>query len=467
MTAAEAELAIPHALDAERGLLGAILHYPDAIDGVRRILEPEDFREAVNGALYGAMCAKRDAGEHIDITLVRLTVGNSDLGGMSVGEYLTSLASSATTISGAPGYARMIRQASQMRRVLETAQDAVTAMTDGAVYDPAEFAAQMIESLDSVIVSTTPENLRRVRLGQSVAGVIERVNDARAGRVRRGAPYGLPTLDRATLGMREDQLIILAGRPGMGKTSVAVHVALAAAKAGFGVGFVSLEMNAGELAERALSAVVYDQRAREYLTYRDIAEGSKISDEGFWRLQDGRTYCDGLPLEIEQQPGLTIGQISARARQMKLRFERAGAFLGVLIIDHIGLIRPSKRYAGNRVQEMTEISSALKAMAKELGVPILALSQLNRGVEQRPDKRPLLSDLRDSGSIEQDADVVIGLFREAYYLEHKVDMTPEEADRLARVKDTLELEILKQRGGPTPRITCFCDIACNVLAELA
>jgi replicative DNA helicase len=145
--------------------------------------------------------------------------------------------------------------------------------------------------------------------------------------------------------------------------------------------------------------------------------------------------------------------------------ERQGQPLAALVIDHIGLIRPSKRYSGNRVQEMTEISSGLKGLAKELGVPVLGLSQLSREVERREDKRPILSDLRDSGSIEQDADVVLGLYRESYYLERKTDLTDDEINRLARAQNVLEIEILKQRGGPTLRIECFADLAANVLAE--
>ncbi len=203
------------------------------------------------------------------------------------------------------------------------------------------------------------------------------------------------------------------------------------------------------------------------ISYRSIAEARGLSDNALLRLLNAERSCAEIPLWIEQQVGLTLAQIAARARQMRLRAERQGIPLAAIVVDHIGLIRPSKRYAGNRVQEMTEISSGLKGLAKELGIPVLGLSQLNREVERRPDKRPLLSDLRESGSIEQDADVVLGLFREAYYLEHRVDLSDEEQDRLARCQNELEIEILKQRSGPTNRIVCFCDIACNVLAEAA
>lgn len=459
------ERTLPHALDAEQALLGAILHHNEAIDRARDHVGPEDFFDGVHRQIFEAMIVRRDAGDLIDLGLMRSVLGDVDIGSLTVGQYLVNLMKGATTISGAPSYARLISQAAQMRVVMETAQAAVLRMSEGVVENPAEYAAHMIEALDGVATSGLAANMKRVRLGTSANAVLERVNDARAGRVQRGAPFGLPALDRATLGMRDGQLAILAGRPGMGKTTAAIHIGLAAARVDYGVHFISLEMNAEELAERVLSAIAYDRREPDYITYRAISEGVRITDAGFRRLEAAKAFCDGLPLEIEQQPGLTVSQIAARARQMALRFEREGRFLGLLIIDHIGLIRPSKRYSGNRVQEVAEITTALKAMTKELGIPILALSQLNREVEKRSDKRPMLADLRDSGSIEQDADLVIALFREAYYLEHKVDLSMEEQDRLSSCRDTLEIEILKQRGGPTLRIECFCDIACNILAE--
>jgi len=464
---APSEIKPPQALDAEEALLGAILRNPAAIDGVRHIVEPSDFYSELNGWLFEAMCARRDAGEHIDIRLVRTALGNRDLGGVTVGQYLARLGFEATTVINAPDYAKAVREASRMRRLLETAQAATAAMTTGAVTDPAGYAAQMIEDLDDIASGALADHMRRISIGRSAAAVIERVQQARAGHVRFGAPFGLPSLDKATLGMRENQLVILAGRPGMGKTTAGVHFSIASARSGCGVIFISLEMDAGELSERALAACAYDHRANEVLTYRAIAQGRDISDAGLMRLVEAQRILERLPLEIEQQPGLTVAQIAARVRQYRLRLERAGGFLGLVVIDHIGLIKASKRYAGNRVQELTEITGSLKGLAKELGAPVLALSQLSRAVENRDDKRPKLADLRDSGSIEQDADVVIALFREEYYLEHIAEPTPEEADRLARSRQRLELEILKQRGGPTARIDCFCDVACNVLAESA
>ncbi|WP_264047961.1 replicative DNA helicase [Methylobacterium flocculans] len=459
------DLVPPNAFDSEQALLGAIIHNNDALDRARDHVQPGDFFEPLHRHIFEVMIQRRDAGEAIDFGLMKAVLGNADLGGFTVGGYLAKLVSEAITVSGAASYARLIAQAARMRRVLETSQAAIAAMTAGSVHSPTEYAAYMIEALDEVASAGLSESARRVTLGQGVASVLARVDQTRLGKGILGVPYGVPKLDTSTLGMRPGQFVVLAGRPAMGKTTVAIHIALTAARRSGAVGLISLEMNAEELAERVLSALAYNPREWDQITYRAIAEARGLSEAAMARLREATEACADIPLWIEQQPGLTLSQISARARQMKLKAERQGILFAALIIDHIGLIRPSKRYSGNRVQEMTEISSGLKGLAKELGIPVLGLSQLNREVEKRQDKRPILSDLRESGSIEQDADVVLGLYRDAYYLEHKADRTDVEEDRLARCLNTLEIEILKQRSGPTIRIECFCDVACNVLAE--
>ncbi|MCJ2038249.1 DnaB helicase C-terminal domain-containing protein, partial [Methylobacterium sp. J-059] len=403
----------------------------------------------------------------LDLGRMRAVHGNATLGGVTVGKSFVNLMHGATTIRNAPSYARLVAQDARMRAVFETSQFGIAAITGSTVHDPAETAGSMIEALDAVASASLADHARRISLGTSAANVLAQANEIRQGAAPRGVPYGVPRLDAATLGMRSGQLIILAGRPAMGKTTVGLHVAISAAQHAGPVGFFSLEMNADQLSERVLAAVAYDPRARDAISYRAIAEAKNLSNEAMERLIEAQRVCADIPLWIEQQAGLTLAQIAARARQMRLQAERRGQALSAIIIDHISLIRPSKRYAGNRVQEMTEISSGLKGLAKDLGIPVVALCQLNREVEKRPDKRLMLSDLRESGSIEQDADVVLGLFRESYYLERKVDRTDEEEVRLSDSQNELEIEILKQRSGPTIRVTAFCDIACNILAEAA
>jgi len=457
----------PHALSAEQGLLGAILHSTDVIDRVRGIVDPDDFHEQVNAAIFRTMCERRDAGENIDGRLVRLAIGDQDLGGITVGEYLARLYAHATTVSNAPDYARAIRHAAMMRKLLAACRDGVTAMSSGAVQDPSKYAAQMIEELDLVATSGTHESLKRVSLGSASQQAIDAALAAREGRIERGAPYGIPSLDRMTLGMRPGQMIVLAGRPGMGKTTVGVALAMNAAKAGHGVYFVSLEMVAQELGERALAAAAFSPRDKNPISYRDIAKGKDLTDEDIWALQEAQKRLNRYPLTIEQQPGLTISQIAARARQARSAMERKGTPLSLVVIDHLGLIKATGRYSGNRVQELTEITGAIKVLAKELNVAVLVLSQLSRETEKREDKRPQLSDLRDSGSIEQDADMVMGLYREAYYLEHKANPSAEDMAKLEASRDLIEVEVLKQRQGPTGRVKLFCAINCNAISELS
>lgn len=454
-------------MDVEKALLGAVLLDAGALDLARAHVQPEDFLEDVHRHVFVVMCERRDAGQAIDLGLMKSVLGKADLGGQTIAGYLTRLVREATTVVGASGYARAVAEAAQTRRLREISLGGVERGSVDYIDSPSAYAAEMIGALDAIASSGLVETARRTTLGQSAVRVMERVERLRRGEDDRGAPYGIPSLDRATLGMRPPQFIVLAGRPGMGKTATALHIALSAARRSGAVGFFSLEMNDVELAERVLSALAYDPRRSTQLSYRAIAQARDLSDGDMKRLYEARYAAAEIPVWIEQQAELTLSQIAARARQMKMKAEREGLPLAAIIVDHIGLVKPSTRYTGNRVQEMTEISSGLKGLAKEMGVPVIGLCQLNRAVEHREEKRPLLSDLRDSGSIEQDADVVLGLYREAYYLENKSDRTDEEEVRLDRQREVLEIGILKQRSGPTIRIPCFCDIACNVLAEMA
>lgn len=456
----------PSALDAAQALFGAILNDPEALDRVRSLVDAEDFQEDLHALIFRTMCERRDAGEPIDANLVKMAIGDRELGGATVGEYLARLRAEATTISGAPGYAKMVRSAGMMRSVLELGREAVQAMSAPGIEDPAKFAAKLIDQLDRVAVAGAPETARRVTVGEAAGQAFRAMQDARAGRRQTGVTFGIPSLDRMTLGMRDGQLIVIAGRPGMGKTSFTVAVALAAARAGYGTYFVSLEMVAQELAERAMACLAYDPHSPP-IPYRSIAKGIGLSDTDVWRLEEVRDRLDALPLLIEQQSGLNVSQIAARARNLRAHLERRGQKLNLVVVDHLGLIRPTTRYSGNRTQEVTETTGALKVLAKELGVPLVVASQLSREAERRPlqDRRPTLADLRDSGSIEQDADLVIGLFREAYYLEHKVNRSTEEDLRFKTSQHTLEAEILKQRQGPTGRKPLFCRMDSNVIAD--
>jgi replicative DNA helicase len=261
-------------------------------------------------------------------------------------------------------------------------------------------------------------------------------------------------------------MFVMAGRPGMGKTALALCVARATASAGEPTFFASLEMGDVSLSDRNLADVAFERHRP--IPYYDIANGT-LNEAQARRVIEAARLQRELPLTIDPAPGLTISQIAARARRHKQILERQGLRLGPVIVDHMHIVRPSKRYSGNRVNEVGEISAALKALAKELDVPVIALAQLSRALESRDDKRPTMADLRDSGTIEQDADAIIFVYREAYYLERSTGANAEQeavrVDRLIDAKDQLEAIVAKQRNGPTGTVKLFCDIACNAVRD--
>jgi replicative DNA helicase len=283
-----------------------------------------------------------------------------------------------------------------------------------------------------------------------------------------GMTWGLRDLNEKTGGIHRGELVVLAARPSMGKTALAVTVSRLTAEAGYPGLFFSLEMIGRALADRVLADIAFDHRYP--IEYSRIGKGD-LSDREATRLIDAQQQLKRLDLRVGQEPALTVSQIAARARRHQQSLERAGKRLGVVIVDHMHLVRASERYKGNRTAEITEISGGLKSLAKELDVPVIALAQLSRGPETREEKRPMLSDFRDSGSIEQDADVICFLYREAYYLGRTVCAEPaKDGERLARlhqVERELEVLISKQRSGPIGTVKVFCDIGCNAIRDAA
>jgi replicative DNA helicase len=265
-------------------------------------------------------------------------------------------------------------------------------------------------------------------------------------------------------------LIIGAARPGMGKSALAVAIARRAAEAGHTVEFFSLEMSAADLADRMLTDICFN-RDRP-IAYFDVGRGS-VSDADAERVVRAERALRELAdnLHIDPQDGLSVAQIGARARRRKQDLERKGRRLDLVIVDHLHRIKASNRYAGNRTGEVTEISGALKVLAKELDIPVLVLAQLSRQVEGRDNKVPTLSDLRDSGAIEQDVDLIAFLYREAYYLERSVCHDPAaEQTRLARLMECqyrLDVIIGKNRNGPIGQVSLFFHPAANAIRDLS
>jgi replicative DNA helicase len=312
--------------------------------------------------------------------------------------------------------------------------------------DPFETAAEAIAALDRLNAA------RR----EKVAGTI---SDAALGLVAsldhpealRGPTTGMLALDKRLNGYRAGQLYVIAGRPGMGKSAFMVSSLRRTAGDGYGVGIFSLEMTAEEIAARAIS----DRVGGKGPSFGDLLKGM-ISESDRFAVNETAAELRGLPMEIDASPRLTFSEIAARARRLKAKFEAEGRPLAVICIDHMGLVTPSDRYAGNKVAEAGEVSGAARALAKELDCCVILLCQLSRGVEGREDKRPTLADLRWSGEIEQDAHVVAFLYRPAYYLAQSQSATE---DEIMAARWRLDFLIRKNRNGETGDVQLWCNIA--------
>ena len=448
----------PHNIDAEQALLGAILVNNESYDRVASFLEVSHFFDALHGRIYEA-AAKLITQGHLasPVTLKNYFERDEALAEIGGPQYLARLAGAATTIINAEEYGRTIYDLAIRRELIQVSIDMHTRAYDAPVDDTP--ALQILDAEQSLYQLAERGKYEGgfQSFHESLNTAIEMAAEAfkRDGGLS-GISTGLRDLDNRLGGLQRSDLLILAGRPSMGKTALATNIAFHAAKAykaehhadgtvtatdGAIVGFFSLEMSSEQLAKRLLAeqSGVPSERIRR----------GNIHEDEFHQLVDAARELQSIPLYIDDTGGLTIATLAARARRLK---RQRG--LGLLVVDYLQLLTGSGKAGDNRVQEVTQITTGLKALAKELDVPILALSQLSRQVESRDDKRPQLSDLRESGSIEQDADVVMFVFREEYYTSRRepTEGTPEHLqwqEEMGRVHGLAECIIGKQRHGPT------------------
>lgn len=448
---------VPHALDVEQEVLGAILLNNSAFSKVEDVLRADHFFEPIHQHIWTICADLIQAGKLASpITIKPFLPVDIDLGGVKLSEYLARLAAAATTITKVRDFAVIVRELYAKRVIGETAVD----MKPRPDRDSVDVATWVVERMDEVIGQQLSETTRDVTMDRSVQRAIDAAATAyqNDGRLL-GLSYGLSDLDQKTLGAHPGNLIVIAGRPGMGKTALAVSLARNLGIAGRKVMFYSAEMTDVELTQRMIADQMYDDGR---FFYTQIRSG-KFHDTVFYRIKEAGEYLQTLPIRIVQQPRLTVSQVAARARKMKAR-----EGLDALFVDHIGLVAPSSRYAGNKVHETGEITISLKALAKELNIPIFALAQIVRGVDSRDDKRPQLSDLRNSGDIEQDADTVLLLYREAYYLGRKEPPAGSTEyiiweQEISACANRLDVEIAKQRSGAVGTVRLFCEIGCNAI----
>lgn len=449
-----------HDIEAEQGLLGAILLNNEALNRVDGSVDPEDFFEPIHAKLFELMRDTVRNGQLVSpITLKPFLPADLRVGEMTLSVYIARLAAEATTVVNAPDFARTIRDYSDTRRIAE-----VGTMLQIGGAEPSVVASAAIDQLDAMVARRSETSTPAVEMDEASERAMDAIARAyqRDGRIT-GVTWGLKDLDSKTLGMQPGELIIAAGRPGMGKTALGLTVTRRAAAAGARSLFFSLEMGDVSLTQRMISDELHEMGLT--ISYWLMRSG-RFKPVDFERIQEAAKRIALLPIKIEQRPGLTMAQIAASARQRK---RKKG--LDLIVVDHLHLIKASNRYAGNKVNELGEISGGLKALAKELDVPVLALCQLSRGVESREDKRPNMSDIRASGDIEQDADVVVMLYREAYYLERS---RPDENDgdrfaiwlsKMEKAMNRLDAIIEKQRSGPVGTVELYCKIACNAVRD--
>ena len=465
----------PHNIEAEQALLGAILVNNEAYDRVSDFLKPEHFSEELHRRVYEVTSQLIRAGKIASPVTLKTFLGDHDLGGMTMPQYLARLASEATAIINTEDYGRTIQDLALRRSLIQIGEDVVNVAYDSPV--DASPRSQ-IEEAERRLYEIAEQG--RYDGGfQTFSNALTTAIDLAAKAYERdgklsGISTGLSDLDNKLGGLQSSALVIVAGRPGMGKTALATNIAFNIARAyesrvkpdgtreavnGGIVGFFSLEMSAEQLATR----IIAEQSGVP--SYK-IRRGD-IHDSEFHRISEAARDMQTVPLFIDQTGGISIAQLVARARRLK---RQRG--LDVLVIDYLQLLTGSRSKGDNRVQELTEITTGLKALAKELNVPVVALSQLSRQVENRDDKRPQLSDLRESGSIEQDADVVLFVYREEYYLKNKEPRTGTEEhitwmQEMERAHGKAECIIGKSRHGPIGTIELQFDAEVTRFSNLA
>ncbi|SFE63162.1 replicative DNA helicase [Alteribacillus iranensis] len=413
----------PQNMEAEQAVIGAVFLEGEALVTASESLTPEDFYRVAHQRIFRVMLEIGEKGDPVDLVTVTSALQDynwlEEVGGLS---YLTDLANSVPTAANVGYYSKIVQEKSLLRRLIQTATDIVS---DG--YESEDDVEEVLDHAERSILEVAHQrssgafvSIKDVLIEtyDNIEMLQNRENDIT------GISSGYVELDRMTAGFQRSDLIIVAARPSMGKTAFALNIAQnAATKSGENVAIFSLEMGASQLVQRMLCA-------EGNIDATKMRTGA-LEEEDWQKLTLAMGSLSSAGIYIDDSPGIRVNDIRAKCRRLKQ--ERG---IGMIVIDYLQLIMGSSKSGESRQQEVSEISRSLKALARELEVPVIALSQLSRGVESRQDKRPMMSDLRESGSIEQDADIVSFLYREDYY------------DQEAENKNIIEIILAKQRNGP-------------------
>ncbi len=452
---------LPQNLEAEQELLGALLLDNSILENIDDGLREDHFFDPAHGRIFAAISNLTGRGNLANpITLKSYFANDDSFGGLNIETYLNELAESVLSLSEASEYARDVRECYLRRELIRSSDELISKARSADLNSP---ASTMIEEAEQRLFNLAENDQGQSGLNpfsMALDTALKMADEASktAGGIS-GVGSGLRTLDQLLGGLQKSDLIILAGRPGMGKTALATNIAFHAATTTLSgetpqqVAFFSLEMSSDQLANRILSS-------KAGVPSDKIRRGELNKDQ-FNNLVRAAGEIGNAPFYIDDTPAISVSQISSRARRLK---RTSG--LGLIVVDYLQLLSaPLGDKVENRVQEISSISRMLKSIAKELQVPVLALSQLSRAVEQREDKRPVLADLRESGSIEQDADVVMFVYREEYYLSksepERRDTDTDETynmrhqrwlERAEKAHGRAEVIVAKQRHGPTGAI---------------
>jgi replicative DNA helicase len=444
--------------DAEMAYLGACLANNEVWHKIADRLLPEHFADALHGRVYEAIGRLIQRGVRADpTTLKNLFDQDGALAEIGGAKYLVDLAQSVPTIIGAEDYGLQVIELARRRLVAEALETAQAEVKHFGAETTSQTVIEALESRLSSIAMSGSSERGSMTAGDAMRAAIDEINQIHRGDQTPGCPTGMLDLDKV-LRLYPSDLIILAGRPSMGKTALAATIGRGAAKSGRRVDFFTLEMGNKQIGNRLIAMetgiTVEDQRSGEI----------KMGD--FDTMMEAQNRLDSLPLYLEDEPGLTAAAIMSRARR---RQRTTG--LDLVIVDYLQLIKPAaSQRRESKYSDVSDISAALKYAARKLDVPVIALCQLSRSVEQRDDKRPMLSDLRDSGAIEQDADAVVFVYREQYYLERaEPKQQPGESDekfqkrsdtwnrQMDACRNKAEVIVAKNRHGPTRTATLRFD----------
>ena len=420
----------PNDIEAEQAVLGSMLTDKDAVVAAIEVLKEEDFYREDNKAIYGAILNLYNRAEPVDIITLKdelLSIGKFDsVGGL---EYLAELPEKVPTTANVDRYIKIVEEKSLLRSLIKTANEIIT-----LGYNPTEDVEDIMDAAEKKIF-----NIMQSKNQKGYSPIKEILIDTftqleqlyNQKKHVTGVPTGFASLDYKTAGLHNSDLILIAARPAMGKSAFALNIATNAAVRGkVPVAIFSLEMSKEQMVNRILCS--------EAMVDSNKVRTGKIEEQDWMKLAGALGPLSESEIYIDDTPGISVMEIRAKCRKLKLEKN-----IGLVIIDYLQLVQASNNKKGSREQEISEISRSLKILAKEINVPVIALSQLSRAPEQRPDHRPMLSDLRESGAIEQDADIVMFLYRDDYY------------NQESEKKNVAEVIMAKHRAGSTGTVELF------------